>query len=247
MKKIIYAALAIVVVAFLVYTVSTQKSDKTEPNKQEQAVNNSTSPKMHTVKVKDFINTTNYTYIQVEENGNDYWIAVTKMDVKKGETLYFAKSMEMKDFHSTELNRTFDKVLFVDGIAKSPNNQDGSFTHPEINKSPEIKQKVEPLPGGKTVKEIFANSNELSGKIVRIRGEVVKVNSGIMGRNWIHIQDGTSSNGQYDLLVTSNENAKTGDIIVVEGKVATNKDFGAGYKYSVMLEEGKIISGNKKS
>ena len=68
-----------------------------------------------------------------------------------------------------------------------------------------------------------------------------------MGRNWIHIQDGTSSNGQYDLLVTSNENAKTGDIIVVEGKVATNKDFGAGYKYSVMLEGGKIISGNKKS
>ena len=246
MKKIIYAALAIVVVAFLVYTVSTQKNDKTKPTKQEQ-VNTSTSPAMHTVKVKDFINTSNYTYIQVEENGNDYWIAVTKMDVKKGETLYFAKSMEMKDFHSTELNRTFDKVLFVDGISKSPNNQNGSFTHPEINKSPEIKQKVEPLEGGKTVKEIFANSNELSGKIVRIRGEVVKVNSGIMGRNWIHIQDGTSDNGQYDLLVTSNENASTGDVVTVEGKVAINKDFGAGYKYPVMIEGAKIIKGNKKS
>jgi hypothetical protein len=246
MKKIIYAALAILVVAFLVYTVSTQKNNKPEPQKQEQ-VNNSSTSAMHTVKVKDFINTSNYTYMQVEENGNDYWIAVTKMPVNKGETLYFAKSMEMKDFHSTELNRTFDKVLFVDGIAKSPNNKNGTFTHPEINKSPEINQKVTPLPGGKTVKDIFANSNELSGKTVRIRGEVVKVNSGIMGRNWIHIQDGTSSNGQYDLLVTTNQEAKMGDIVVFEGKVSINKDFGAGYKYPVMIEEAKVISGNKKS
>ncbi len=244
-KKIIYAALAIIVVAFLAYTISNQKDKNAEPEKQEQ-VNNSTTPTMHTVKVKDFINTTNYTYIQVSENDNDYWIAVNKMDVNKGETLYFAKSMEMKDFHSTELNRTFDKVLFVDGISKSPNSQSG-FVHPEMNKSPEIKQKIEPIQDGKTVKDIFANSKELNGKIVRIRAEVVKINSGIMGRNWIHIQDGTSSNGQYDLLVTSNENAKPGDVVTVEGKVAINKDFGAGYKYPVMLEEAKIIKGNKKS
>ena len=174
MKKIIYAALAILVVAFLVYTISTQKNNKTETPTQEQQVNNSTAA-MHTVKVKNFINTTNYTYIQVEENGNDYWIAVTKMDVNKGETLYYSKSMEMKDFHSTELNRTFDRVLFVDGISKSPQSQSTGFVHPQINKSPEINQKVKPLDGGKTVKDIFANSNELSGKTVRIRGEVVKV------------------------------------------------------------------------
>ena len=245
MKKIIYAALAILVVAFLVYTINTQKDNKTETQNPEQ-VNNSTTAAMHKVVVKDYINTTNYTYLKVEENGNDYWIAVTKMDVNKGETLYFSKSMEMKDFHSTELNRTFDRVLFVDGISKSPNNQSTGFVHPEINKAPEIKQKVEPLAGGKTVKDIFASSNELSGKTVRIRGEVVKVNSGIMGRNWIHIQDGTSNNGQYDLLVTSNQNAKTGDIAIFEGQVSINKDFGAGYKYPVMIENAKIVNENKK-
>lgn len=152
----------------------------------------------------------------------------------------------MKDFHSTELNRTFASVLFVDGISKSPTGKSG-FVHPEMNKAPEIKQKIEPLSGGKTVKEIFANEKELNGKIVRIRAEVVKVNSGIMDRNWIHIQDGTSENGQYDLLVTSSQNAKPGDVLVIEGKVAINKDFGAGYKYSVMIEEAKIINDNKKS
>ena len=67
-----------------------------------------------------------------------------------------------------------------------------------------------------------------------------------MGRNWVHIQDGTNDKGQYDLLVTSTQNAKIGDVVVFEGKVATNKDFGAGYKYSVMIEEAKIISENKK-
>jgi hypothetical protein len=249
MKKTIYiyVALAVLVVALLVYTVSTQKGKKNEvtTNTQQTQVDSTTPERMHTVTVVDFTNTSNYTYIKVDESGNDYWIAVNKMEVKKGETLFFSKSMEMKNFHSTELNRTFDSVLFVDGIATSPNSQSG-FVHPEVNKEPEIKKRIETLPGGKTVKEIFANQSELSGKIVRIRGEVVKVNSGIMNRNWIHIQDGTSDNGQYDLLVTSDQNAKIGDVLVFEGKVATNKDFGAGYKYPVMIEEAKIISENKK-
>jgi hypothetical protein len=245
MKKIIYAALAILVVAFLIYTVTTQKNKKNEQPPQKSQVQNTNTDAMHTVTVQDFINTSNYTYIKVDENGKDYWIAVNKIPVNKGETLFFSRSMEMKDFHSTELNKTFSSVLFVDNISKSPNSQSG-FVHPEMNKEPEIKKKIEPLAGGKTVKEIFTDANELNGKVVRIRGEVVKVNSGIMGRNWVHIQDGTSDKGQYDLLVTSTQNAKIGDVVVLEGKVATNKDFGAGYKYPVMIEEAKIISENKK-
>ena len=245
MKKIIYAGLAIAVVALLYFTIINQKDKKVEPLKQEQVQN--PEAVMHTVEVKDFINTSNYTYINVSENGSDYWIAVTKMDVKKGETLYFTKSMEMKDFHSTELNKTFDSVLFVDGISATPNKQITGFVHPEMNPTPEIKEKINPAPGGKTVKEIFADQSELNGKIIRIKGEVIKVNSGIMNRNWIHIQDGTNEKGQYDLLVTSKENAKVGDVVVFEGKVSINKDFGAGYKYPVMVEDAKIISENKKS
>jgi hypothetical protein len=245
MKKIIYAALAVLVVAFLVYTITTQKSKNNEQPPQQNQVQNTNPEVMHTVTVQEFINTSNYTYLKVDENGKDYWIAVNKIPVSKGETLFFSRSMEMKNFHSTELNKTFDTVLFVDNISKSPNSQSG-FVHPELNKEPEIKKTIDPLTNGKTVKEIFADANELNGKVVRIRGEVVKVNSGIMGRNWVHIQDGTNDKGQYDLLVTSTQNAKIGDIVVFEGKVVTNKDFGAGYKYPVMIEEAKIISENKK-
>jgi len=244
-KKIIYGALAVLVVAFLVYTVTTQTSKKNEQSPQQNQVQNTNPEVMHTVTVQEFINTSNYTYLKVDENGKDYWIAVNKIPVSKGETLFFSRSMEMKNFHSTELNRTFDAILFVDNISKSPNSQSG-FVHPEMNKEPEIKKAIDPLANGKTVKEIFADANELNGKVVRIRGEVVKVNSGIMGKNWVHIQDGTNDKGQYDLLITSTQNAKLGDVVVFEGKVATNKDFGAGYKYPVMIEEAKIISENKK-
>ncbi len=244
MKKIIYGIFALAVLAFLAYTIWNQKNTKTESTTEGQVEN--TSPVMHTVTVKDFLNTSNYTYIKVAENNQEYWIAVNKMETKKGETLYFSKSLEMKDFHSKELNRTFDKILFVEGITASPDQQATEFVHPQMAPTPESKQKIEPYPGGKTVKDIFANQKTLNGKVVRIRGEVVKVNSGILDRNWIHIQDGTDYNGSYDLLVTSKENVKAGDVVAFEGRIATNKNFGGGYSYPVMMEDGRIIKENKK-
>jgi hypothetical protein len=75
---------------------------------------------------------------------------------------------------------------------------------------------------------------------VKVRGKVVKYNAEIMNRNWIHIRDGTGAEGNNDLLVTSSKPTKLGDIILVTGKVATNRDFGANYKYAVMIEDAKV-------
>src|SRR4030067_30726 len=50
---------------------------------------------------------------------------------------------------------------------------------------------------GKSIGEIFSEINKLNGKIVKVRGKVMKFNPGIMGTNWIHIQDGTSSQSDY--------------------------------------------------
>ena len=122
MKKLIYAGLAVLVVAFLIFTITTQKNKKNEQPPQQNQVQNTNTQAMHTVTVQDFINTSNYTYIKVDENGKDYWIAVNKMPVDKGETLFFSRSMEMKDFHSTELNRTFSSVFFVDNISNNIKN-----------------------------------------------------------------------------------------------------------------------------
>lgn len=94
-----------------------------------------------------------------------------------------------------------------------------------------------------TIEEIFAKTKELDGKTIRIQGKVVKYSPMIMGRNWIHIQDGTGDpmTNTHDLVITTSEEVSNGDVITVEGVLAFNKDFGAGYKYVAIVEEAKTL------
>ena len=94
--------------------------------------------------------------------------------------------------------------------------------------------------GGKTVAEIFAERTALSGKAVTIRGIIVKYTPNIMGKNWLHVRDGTGAAGTDDLTVTTAAKLKAGDRVVIKGKLAVNKDFGAGYKYEVIVEEATV-------
>lgn len=96
--------------------------------------------------------------------------------------------------------------------------------------------------GGYTVEELYAKKDELKGKKVTVRGEVVKFNSNILGKNWLHLQDGSGKQGTNDITVTTNQSANIGDKVVVTGVLATNKDVGAGHKYEVILEEGAIAA-----
>ena len=161
------------------------------------------------------------------------------MEVQKGETLYFGKSMEMKNFHSETLNKDFKSILFVDHISSTPANTTTVPNHPKLTTSREDVS-VKPLSDGKTVKQIYADRNNLAGKTIKVRGKVTKFNPNIMGRNWIHIQDGTGSSNDYDLMITSKDIVRIGDVVVAEGKVAVNRDFGAGYSYPVMLEDANV-------
>jgi hypothetical protein len=217
----------------------------TSCKKEENKIPESNVPAgTHAVKVLDFMDVANYTYLHVSENGNEYWIAAPQMKAEKDEILYYSQGMEMKDFHSDALNRTFPSVYFVQSI--SPDLQKGetlSSAHQQVNSDKQENISVQRLEGGKTIAEIYSERIELSGKIIKIRGQVVKYNPSIMSRNWIHIQDGTESNGSYDLLITSKDETAPGQIIIVEGKVEINRDFGAGYSYPVMVEDAKILSG----
>jgi hypothetical protein len=89
---------------------------------------------------------------------------------------------------------------------------------------------------------VWADRKALAGKTVTVRGKVVKVNGGILDRNWIHLQDGTgkAADGTHDLLITSDGTARVGDIVTATGTIAVDKDFTAGYAYKVMLENAKI-------
>ncbi len=107
----------------------------------------------------------------------------------------------------------------------------------------EIKVDKADGPNGHTIKEIFDRSKELNGETVRIRGQVMKVNTGIMGRNWVHLQDGSGDpmNNTHDLVVTTAETPGQGESVTFEGKLTADKDFGAGYSYSAIVEDAKII------
>ncbi|MCI0507430.1 MAG: hypothetical protein L0Z73_15155 [Gammaproteobacteria bacterium] len=92
----------------------------------------------------------------------------------------------------------------------------------------------------KTVEAVHTEMQQLSGKQIEVRGKVVKVNNGIMKRNFLHIQDGTGKEGANDLTITSKQTAEVGDDITVTGTVVLDTDFGFGYKYPLLVENSNI-------
>lgn len=95
--------------------------------------------------------------------------------------------------------------------------------------------------GGKTVAEVFAEKDALAGQPVTFRGKVVKTNPDIMGKNWLHVRDGSGAEGTNDLTVTTAGTApNVGDTVVVKGTVALNKDFGMGYQYDIIVEDAEV-------
>lgn len=92
----------------------------------------------------------------------------------------------------------------------------------------------------KTVAAVYAEMAALSGKEVQVVGNVVKVNNGIMGRNFVHVQDGTGTETSNNLIVTSKDTAAVGDRITVVGRVVLNREFGSGYSYPLLIEDTVI-------
>ena len=115
--------------------------------------------------------------------------------------------------------------------------------HPPAKASAEVNLSgIAKADGGKTVAELFADKDKVVGQKVAVRGKVVKTNSGIMGKDWVHVRDGSGEEGSNDLTVTtvSTPAPKVGDTVLVNGTVAVNKDFGMGYSYPVMLEDADV-------
>ncbi|MEE9429521.1 MAG: hypothetical protein V3V16_00675 [Melioribacteraceae bacterium] len=198
------------------------------------------------ITAKEFINASRFTYILGDVGGKDQWIAVNQMPVEKGDIFYFADAMEMKNFESKTLDRTFESVLFVNTISRKiidKSKSDAKIVKPKRTvREDAVKEKINitPLANGQTIQSIIENKDKLKDKTIRVKGVVTKFNSGIMGKNWLHIQDGTSSGSAIDITVTSDQEAKIDDTIILEGTVSLDKDFGSGYFYDVIIENAII-------
>jgi hypothetical protein len=213
---------------------------------------NMVNPAMHEVKVNEVIQTSNYTYLKVSEKGAENWIAVTSQDAAVGEVYYYDQALEMKNFNSKELNRTFETIYFVQSISKQPieapagmgGGMGANMTAGHQGKPAGIQKEgisVSPAEGGVTIAKLFASRNEYSGKKIKMKGQVVKVNDEVMGKNWIHIQDGTRDGDNFDLTITTLDKVAIDEVVTFEGTITLNKDFGYGYSYEVIMEDAKLI------
>lgn len=100
---------------------------------------------------------------------------------------------------------------------------------------------VEPCADCVTISKLLADRKNYEGKLIKVKGQVTKYNGGILGKNWVHIQDGTESKDGFDLTITTDITVAVGEIVTFEGKIALDKDFGYGYSYNVLMEEGKSV------
>jgi hypothetical protein len=213
--------------------------------KPKDATTENLAPGVHKAKVEEVIQTSNYTYLRVSENDQETWIAIGAADVEVGKYYYYMSGVEMKDFTSKELNRTFPVIGFVDKFSDQPIVLNINMADSLKGKqTPTAKEgiKVEPAEGGITIAELYKNKESYAGKTVKIRGEVVKFSPEIMSTNWVHIQDGTSADGAFDLTITTRDITKVGDVVTFEGTVSLKKDFGAGYYYEVIVEGAKLAT-----
>ena len=177
-----------------------------------------------------------YTYAKLQRGQAQAWVAGPETPLAVGNKVGQTSGSLMTAFHSDTLKRTFDQIYFVSSLPVV------GATAPAVTiATPSAPVgKVEPVKGGTTIAAIFAAKATLTGKPVVVRGKVVKVNNGILGKNWLHIQDGSGAAGTNDLTVTTAATVAKDDVVVVRGTIATNKDFGAGYAYAVMIEDATI-------
>ena len=208
-----------------------------------------------TGKVLERLDAPPYCYLRIQTARGEVWAAVPQAKVEKGTEVTVVNPMVMNNFESKTLNRTFPEVFFgtlgsADGAAASaaPMPPAASASAPVAPGTPVATAvavgKVAKATGADahTVAETWAQKGALKEKTVTIRGQVVRYNPGVMGKNWLHLQDGSgdAGKGTHDITVTSQDTAAKGDVVTIKGTVRLDKDFGAGYTYALIVEEAKI-------
>ena len=199
--------------------------------------------------VLEVLDAASFTYLRLKTREGEVWASVAKAPVSKGAQVTIENAMVMRDFKSTSLNRTFPVILLgnLAGAARSAPHAGDEMANPHAGvvkpvDAPEVRIPKAKGANARTVAEIVTKGTELKYKPVLVRGKIVKYNPEIMGKNWIHLRDGSGSGADNtnDILVTTANTAKVGDVVTVKGVVRTGKDFGAGYSYKVLIEEATL-------
>lgn len=185
-----------------------------------------------------------YTYLRIKGDGAETWAAVPTTAVKKGTQVSIDNGAIMTNFESKSLHRKFSTIIFgtigAAGAATAPASAPRSALPVPDASDAKVSKAVGA--GARTVAEVLAKGAELKDKTVLIHGKIVKYTPDVMGKNWIHLRDGSgnAADKTNDIVVTSADRAKTGDIVTARGVVHTDKNLGSGYFFKTLIEEATL-------
>jgi len=190
-----------------------------------------------------------YTYLRLKTKDGEIWAAVGKAPVKVGSEVTIENPSVMNNFESKTLKKKFDQIVFgsLAGSGAAPHAPGGDMAamHAGVGKAADVgdvKVAKATGPDARTVAEVVAKRTDLKDKTVLVRGKVVKFTPEVMGKNWIHLRDGsgTATDGTNDIVVTTKDETQVGAVVLVKGIVHTDKDLGSGYSYKVLIEEATL-------
>jgi len=219
--------------------------------------------------VLETLNAASYTYLRLKTAGGETWAAVPQTGVSVGAQVTVAGPMPMDGFESKTLGRRFDRIVFgtlADAGAPmaaataaagphgmgltpamptgmgAPGMQMGSSRAKPPAELPAVKVERASGADGRTVAEVWAGKDKLKDKPVAVRGQVVKFTPGVLGKNWVHVRDGSggAAAGDNDLTLTTQDVTDVGTVVTGTGVLRVDKDFGAGYSYKVIVEDAKL-------
>lgn len=205
------------------------------------------SRELHKVVVQEVLPAAKYIYLRVQEADREFWIATRKQAVKKGDIYFYREALMRVPFESKEHNKIFDTLYLVTKLMPAAHATAGMSAGAVADKETGKTLISHEIPsahlsaeeGYLSIAELAENPEKYAGQQVLLKGECVKVNQDILKRNWLHLKDG--SRDSYDLIITSDTLVPAGTLIAIRGDVAVDKDFGAGYKYRVIIENGVLL------
>ena len=203
---------------------------------------------LHKVMVEEVLPTARYVYLRVKEGDKEFWIATRKAEINRGEIYLYRGGLLKTNFESKEYDRIFDEIYLVSNLVSEDHSQHetasaaGSTAKKEIVVKEDIPTHTEKAivhKGTIKISDLVSDPKKYEGHTVQLSGKCVKVNPNIMNLNWIHLQDG--SKDDFDMVITSNTFVPEGKLITIRAVVSLNRDFGAGYKYDLILENGTLV------
>jgi hypothetical protein len=198
--------------------------------------------------VQEKIDVNQYTYLRIASPAGEVWAAVPKSGVAVGETVTVSGAMWMENFESETLSRTWPRIAFGvlqdSGAPQALPRNAGRFAEAAANAPPadvaDVKVAKAPGPQGRTISDIYTQRGQLKERSVAVRGTVVKATNGVLGKNWLHLRDGSGQGATADLAVASAQTAGVGATVLVTGIVRLDRDLGSGYHYDVIVEDAKV-------